>query len=106
MEVLLKMEEGFPLFIIGFPNKDFETRCDFMVHKVESSSEDNEPIETEPYIKGFIKWDGDAQIQFGDTDGEIFFGGKYWFDIHKKLMTALWNACTKKIIHFDKYIAS
>ncbi len=104
MEVLVKDEE-YIQFLIEFEPGDHTTYVDFTVYGVTSwRGDDNSVLEKEHYLKGTVKWDGCSHIYFGDS-GYIHLCGKGCFENHNKVMTALWDICSKKIKNWDEKVA-
>lgn len=95
METLVKSGES-PLFLIEFTEDDFEYSAVFNVYIVNSWIDD-EPEETELYLKGIVKYDGCSHFWFGEQEGYLHLCGKFYYEAHKKLMDAIWNICSKKI---------
>ena len=105
MESLLKKHAGLTLFLIDFTNDDFYSRAEFKVFKVTGWGVDDEIIEKELYLEGFIKWDGCSDIWFGGNSA-IHFCGEHHFQLHKQVLDALWLVCSKKIINWDNDVAT
>lgn len=91
------------LYLVYFPEQDFQSAADFVIYEVQEWDDDT-PIKAEIYLSGRIKWDGCSNLEFGDG-GAIHLCGKYWFEKHKRVMDAIWNLCSKKIIGWDEDIA-
>lgn len=106
MKTLIKDDE-YIKFQIEFEEGDFEASASFTVYEVTSWDADtNEVLETEQYLKGYIKWDGCSHIWFGKENGYLHLCGKQFFENHKKVMDAIWDVCSKKIKSFDNELAS
>jgi hypothetical protein len=106
-ENLLQYSDGQICFIIVFDGDDFLVSASFTVYEITSwSGLDNSPIEIEEYISGYVKWDGCSNITFGNGDGTLHLCGRHFYDLHKKVMDAIWDKCSKKITNFDNEIAS
>ena len=101
MELLLE-EDGFNLFLIEFIDNNFEVSAKFNVFEVTSwGSNGREIADMELYLKGQVKWDGCSHIWFGDKDGYLHLCGKDYFDRHNKVMSSIWDLCSKKIKKWD-----
>lgn len=78
----------------------------FEVREVTSwdAADTNEIIETELYLHGCVKWDGCSHIYFGEAgnSGYIHICGKEGWDIHCKVMTAVYSLAADRIKEFDK----
>lgn len=97
MEILIE-EEGRIEYLIKFEDEASETSVTFKVYEVVSWDTDNhEVVETEHYLKGYIKWDGCSHIWFGDEDGYLHFSGRDSFEKHKQVMDAIWEICSKRM---------
>lgn len=106
METLISTD-NYINFLIEFEEQDFEERANFKVYEVVSWTGDtSEPIDKELYLKGTIKWDGCSHIYFGDGDGYLHLCGKHFFEQHKRVIDAIWDICSKKIINFNNDIAN
>lgn len=105
-EILIQDLGGLANFLIEFDEgQNFETRAEFSVFEV-TSWIDDKPCDIELYLKGTIKWDGCSHIYFGDENGYLHLCGKFYFDQHKKVIDAIWDVCSKKIIGFNENVAS
>jgi len=105
MEVLIK-EGDCVTFLIEFEDGDFEASATFNVFEVSSwNAENNEVLDTEHYLKGYIKWDGCSHIWFGDEDGYLHLCGKTCFEKHIQVINAIWDVCSKKIKRWDNNLA-
>jgi hypothetical protein len=106
MEVLIK-EGDYVNFFIEFEDGDFEASATFNVLEATSwDAENKEVLETEHYLKGYIKWDGCGHIWFGDEDGYMHLCGKSNFESLKQVMDAIWEICSKKITGWNADVAS
>jgi len=106
MEVLIK-DGDYVNYLIEFEEGDFETSATFNVFEVTSwNADNNEVLDTEHYLKGYIKWDGCSHIWFGDENGYLHLCGKTYFERHKQVIDAIWDVCSKKIKGFDNDVAS
>lgn len=106
MEILIE-ENGYVNYLIEFEEGDYEASVRFSVFEVSSwKGDNNEPLDSELYLKGFIKWDGCSHIWFGDENGYLHLCGKTYFEQHKRVMDAIWNVCSKKIKLWDNDMAS
>jgi len=103
MEELIKSGDTV-LYLIDFKDQDFEHRVEFEVYEVMSWSLEGEVMETEDYLTGYIKWDGCSHIWFSDEGYKHLCGKSFW-DNHAKVMSTIWDMCTKKIKNFDKELA-
>lgn len=104
METLIE-NNGLVEFLISFPNK--EVSIYFEVYKVTSWIEDT-PETTEKYISGYIKWDGCADIHFGDEEEYygLHFCGRSDADKFVQVWKAVWDVVPKKIKNWDEDLAS
>ncbi len=100
-EILIKTEDGMPQFTIEY--NAHENYIEFTVNEVVSWYEENVICEEELYLNGSIKWDGCSNINFEDG---LHLCGKYYWDMHCKMMNELWIFATDKIEHFDKELGN
>lgn len=80
----------------------------FQIYKILSWEPrgNNSPIESELYLSGSIKWDGCADICFGDEEnGYIHLCGKRDLIVHNKVMVKLYEYAEKNIIKYDELLA-
>lgn len=106
MEVLIK-EGNLVLFQIEWEEGDFETSAMFNVEEVISYDGETEEVrETSHYLKGYVKWDGCSHYWFGSETGYLHLCGKSSLEQHKKVMDAIWEACSKKIKGWNDKVAN
>ena len=104
MQVLLKDDFGVT-FIIEFTNDNFESDAQFKVYKVESVTKQNIITDAFLYLKGNIKWDGCANICFGDGCNYLHICGKLELDDLKQVIDCIWHVCSKKIDNWDDILS-
>lgn len=80
-----------------------QASVDFVVYELERYEHKDER-DYDVYLKGTIKWDGCSHLHFGD-EGYLHLCGKYFFDIHIKIMKAVWNICTAHLEPYQREIA-
>lgn len=100
--------DGYAQFLLEFtPNQDFYNRAEFRVFRVSewSSFSGKEALEKEIYVSGYILWDGDIIIRFGDENGEVYINGEYGLNHHKKVLDEIWEACKGVIEEWNSDIA-
>lgn len=102
---------GYTKFII-ITNPDVKSRMEFEVHEVLSweCDDDNTPSDTELYLSGVIKWDGDSELVFGGgtpgvKNGYINLGDKADWTAHITLMEELYEYAASTIENYDRYVA-
>ncbi len=106
MEALIT-EDNQVLYLIEYEGDNFDYGVNFNVYEASGWDIDtNEVVDTEHYLKGFIKWDGCSHIWFGDENGYLHICGKSYFERHKQVMDAIWDVCSKKIVKWDNDVAS
>jgi hypothetical protein len=95
-------------FLLKRKNTNYEYSFDFEVFEVISWSENEKtgcvdvPHEIEPYISGFIKWDGCCHFYFGgDIRGYLHLCGKDCIEKHHKIIDYLYDLAKKTIKFFD-----
>lgn len=105
METLLK-DGDFADFLIEIGPATTDSFIEFKVFEVISwEHQTNNPLETQIYISGTIKWDGCSHIVFGDKDGYLHLCGKHCWEKHKEVMDAIWAYCTSRIKDFNEEVA-
>jgi len=102
MEELIK-ECGLVMYLIKC-EPDKYCRLDFEVWKVNSWTMQNEPSKDDQviFLKGHIKWDGDAHLNFN----YLYLSGRKGFEDVKKVLNAVWEKAEKEITNFDKDVAN
>ena len=87
---------------------DIKHSMSFKIYEVNSWESDKTPSDLELYMSGCIKWDGCSHIWFGDKDSEdkhdgyLHLCGKRYWELHCKLMTAIYELAEKTIINFNE----
>ena len=98
---------GHILFQIEFKEGSYETSVEFTVYEATGwAGDNNEIVDTEHYLTGYVKWDGCSHFNFGNNDGYMHLCGKHDWESLKDVMDALWEVCRKKIINFDEEVAN
>jgi hypothetical protein len=98
-EVLIEDTGTIQFYITFDAYRDASTT--FKVEQVISWNLREEPIETEVYLTGSMKWDGCTNIDFGGESCLHLCG--YWhFKKHYEVLEALMKRCSEVIIGFDK----
>ena len=103
-EILLEKEEEI-LYLIEFNNDSDSVNKTFTVYRVESWTGETGkylPHDTSIYFRGYLKWDGDVHINFGeeDSDGYVYFAGHKSLLEMGEVLEAVWNMCAKRIKGF------
>lgn len=57
IETLIE-EDGYIYFTIEWEGDNFENSAIFSVSRVVSWTMEKQPLDTEPYLDGYVKWDG------------------------------------------------
>lgn len=73
----------------------------YELREVVSWTADNEPIETEEYLDGYIKWDGCSHVNIGD-DGYLHLCGADYWKRHCKVMEWVYKEVSKLIERFEE----
>ena len=101
LEAFLKDSEGYPTFLID--KKLDKYYVDFKVYEVVSwDGETHEPEDKKLYVSGTIKWDGCSHIWFNPY---LHLCGKHYWDLHCKVMNALWEMAAAEVEAFDEEVA-
>ena len=105
IELSLLEENGHVQFII-YMEEDLDYYMNFKVYQVSSWSTNDDPCQMDLYVHGTIKWDGCSHLYFGDEyqdeDGYIYLCGKYYWDLHNKMMTNLYKLASEVIVNFKE----
>jgi len=76
---------------------------EFATFVITSWDMNDNPVELEEYISGFIKWDGCSHFYFGeDQDGYLHLCGADDVINHAKLMVEIYKKATSLISTFDQ----
>ncbi len=108
IEDIFTEEDGTPLFVVQYPEQDFENYIRFKVFEVTSCTSNDygktytEIAEKEEYLNGSIKWDGCSTISFQEG---LHLCGLYHWKKHNRLMSFLWRVVTERIKDFDIELA-
>lgn len=98
-------KEGCIYFLIEWVGDSFEFSADFIVHEVTAWHIDYSIADTEPYLLGMAKWDGNLHLYFTDNDGYVPIFGKEALDNHTLMLKAIWEHCSMKIEKWDNDLA-
>jgi len=102
----LVVEDGSPQFMMNVEFTE-DVNMKFEVYEVQSHDDDKRPVDLEMYLTGSIKWDGCSHLWFGNKkdeiyqDGYIHLCGKYFWDLHVKLMKEIWEYAEKNLVRED-----
>lgn len=107
----LLIEDGCVLFSLEVVKLD-GSFIEFRVYEICSWSMGGDPIDSELYLTGSIKWDGCSHIWFGEEDckgnqdGYLHLCGELFWDRHCKLMKKLYIYAKENIKGYNPSIAS
>ena len=106
---ILKDTNGYVVFLLQEIEKH-DLFLKFNIKKCISWDMDDEIAETEDYMSGYVKWDGCSHVWFGEEDngnrdGYLHLCGKEQWELHCKMMVAVYEYCSNNIKNFDRMIA-